>query len=160
MRIIAIDPGYARFGIAILEKQKGKEALIYSDCFETEKTETKPTRLLSIKKRLVGLLEKYHPEELATEKLYFSKNAKTALSVAESRGIIIGEASSRKIPVFEYNPAEIKIAVTGYGLSGKRQVQDMVCRLLALQKKDRLDDEYDAIAIGLAHFAIHKNGNS
>ena len=157
MIILSIDPGYERLGIAVLEKSpKQKEILLHSECFKTSAKIPYHKRLLLIGEKIKEIIEKFSPEILATEKLFFSKNQKTALLVAESRGVILYTASSLDLRIFEYTPAEIKIAVTGYGKSEKKQIIDMVKKLIVVPKTKNSDDEFDAIAIGLTHFAINK----
>jgi crossover junction endodeoxyribonuclease RuvC len=157
MIIISIDPGYERLGIAVIEKQpKQKEILLYSECFKTSAKLPHHERLTLIGNKIKEVIKKYKPEALATEKLFFSKNQKTALLVAEARGVILYSASSLGLEVFEYTPACIKIAVTGYGKSEKRQIIDMVKKLIVVPKEKNSDDEFDAIAIGLTHFATNK----
>ena len=155
MKILAIDPGYERLGIAVLEKiPKGKEILLYSECFKTSAKIPHHDRLTLIGNKIKEIIEKFQPEIMATEKLFFSTNRKTALLVAEARGVILYAASSSGLEIFEYTPACIKIAVTGYGRSEKRQVISMVKKLITVPKGKNSDDEFDAIAIGLTHFAI------
>ncbi len=157
MRIISIDPGYERLGIAVLEKEKkGKEVLIFSECFKTPSKLHHHERLSLIGNRIKEVIKKYKPEQLATEKLFFSGNQKTALLVAEARGVILYTGSSLGLQVFEYTPNNVKIAITGYGRSEKRQIIDMVKKLIVVTSKTNSDDEFDAIAIGLTHFAIHR----
>ncbi len=160
MRIIAIDPGYERLGIAVMEKiPKGKETLIYSDCFFTPKTKAHHERLAMVAEEIARIIIEYKPEALAIEKLFFSKNQKTALLVAEARGVILAECSRNDLKVFEYSPAEIKIAVTGHGASDKNQIIAMIPRLISLSNKPiKYDDEYDAIACGVTYFAHEKPG--
>ncbi len=156
MIILAIDPGYERLGIALLEKLlKQKEVLLYSECFKTSAKIPHHQRLALIGDKIKEIVKKYKPEVLATEKLFFSKNQKTALLVAEARGVILYTASSLGLKVFEYTPASIKIAVTGYGRSEKRQMIDMTKKLIVVPKGKNSDDEFDAIAIGLTHFATY-----
>lgn len=158
MKIISIDPGYERLGIAILEKlPKQKEVLLFSDCFKTSAKLPHNQRLNLIGNRVRDVIKEYKPEVLATEKLFFSGNQKTAMLVSEARGVILFAASSEGLEVFEYAPVEIKVAVTGYGKSEKRQVIEMVKRLIEVKKQTKSDDEFDAIAIGLTHFAIYRN---
>lgn len=154
---LAIDPGYGRMGVAVLERNNGKEALVFSECFETPADMNRPQRLAALQARLGELCDEHRPQELAIEKLFFSKNKKTALGVAEARGVIVSGAAVRGIRVFEYEPVQIKVAVTSYGKSDKKQVIAMVKRLMRMDKKAR-DDEYDAIAIGLTHLATSKRG--
>lgn len=157
MKILAIDPGYERLGLAILEKvPRGKEILLYSECFKTSAKIPHHERLTLIGNKIKEVIKKFKPEILATEKLFFSNNQKTALLVAEARGVILYSASSLGLPVFEYRPAEIKIAVTGYGKGEKKQIIDMVKKLIMVPAGKSSDDEFDAIAIGLTHFAINK----
>lgn len=157
MKIISIDPGYERLGVAIIEKlPKQKEILIFSECFKTSAKLPHHARLALIGNRIREVIEKYKPEALATEKLFFSGNQKTALLVAEARGVILYTGSSLGLSVFEYTPADIKIAVTGYGRSEKRQIIEMVKKLITVTSKTNSDDEFDAIAIGLTHYAIHR----
>lgn len=156
MRILAIDPGYERLGIAIIDKEKNsKEVLVFSTCFQTVKDLPHSTRLGQIKEEIETILTKYSPEVLAIETLFFSKNQKTALKVAEARGTVIATAASHGLEVCELSPADIKIAVTGYGKSDKEHVIAMVPKLITLSKKITYDDEYDAIAAGLTFFALH-----
>jgi len=157
MRIISIDPGYERLGVAIIERlPRQKEVLLFSECFKTSAKLPHHERLTLIGNHIKEVISKYQPEALATEKLFFSNNQKTAMTVAEARGVILYAASSSELTVFEYSPADIKIAVTGYGKSEKNQVISMVKKLITVDKETNSDDEFDAIAIGLTHFAIHR----
>jgi len=155
MRILAIDPGYERVGIAILEKnpRDKKETLLYSDCFKTSAKLAFVTRLAQIGEEIGRLIDEYQPQALAIETLFFSNNQKTAMRVSEARGVIIYTMASRGFPVHEYTPLQIKIAVTGHGKSDKRQVIAMAPRLIDIKKEISHDDEYDAIAIGLTCMA-------
>ncbi len=152
MRIFAIDPGYDRLGIAIMESGR-PEIVLYSDCFQTSKKISHPARLGAIQKEIEKLLNEFSPDSVATETLFFSKNRKTALAVAEVRGVILALAHNRGLPIFEYPPVQIKTAVTGYGASDKKQVAQLVHKLVRISKKPQYDDEYDAIAIGITFFA-------
>lgn len=158
MRILAIDPGYDRLGVAIVDREKGqKEVLIYSDCVQTTKTDSTPARIHVIGLSVKKIIKKFKPEALAIEKLYFSNNQKTALAVAEVRGVIMYEASCANIPIHEFTPSDIKIAVTGYGSATKDAVMKMVPKLIEMKKEKCLDDEMDAIALGitaLAHMQV------
>ena len=159
MKILAIDPGYERLGIAVIEKESNatKERIIFSDCIQTSSKEIHASRLAKIAEALKEIIDTYSPATLATEKLFFSKNQKTALLVAEARGVILAECARRGLRVFEYDPSAIKIAVTGHGKSDKRQVINMTQKLIRIEKTIKHDDEYDAIAIGLTYFATEGN---
>lgn len=147
---IAIDPGYDRLGIAVFE---GK-ALVHSECFIPPKGDL-VDRLLAVHDRARLMVQEFKPESLAIETLFFNKNQKTAIAVAEARGAIIVAARAEGVEVVEYSPQSVKIAVTGTGNAGKDAVIRMVERLLRLPEKKRFDDEYDAIALGLCH--VHHN---
>lgn len=157
MKIISIDPGYERLGIAVIEKEKGsKEILLFSECFKTSAKLPHHERLSLIGDRIKDVVKKWKPEQLATEKLFFSGNQKTALLVAEARGVILFTGSSLGLEIFEYTPNEIKIAISGYGKAEKNQMIDMVRKLIKVDSSKKSDDEFDAIAIGLTHFAISR----
>ncbi len=157
MRIIALDPGYERLGIAVLEKApRAKEALVYSDCFQTSKDLPHNERLGLVAAELERVIAEFGPKALALETLFFSVNQKTAIKVAEVRGVILAAAAKHGLKVFEYGPGQIKVAVTGHGKSDKKQVIAMVPRLLRIDKEIRFDDEYDAIAVGLTCFATER----
>ncbi len=155
MKILAVDPGYERLGLAILEKDSrgGQEILIASECFKTSSKLPHPERLGLIKKRLEEKITEHRPEALAIEKLFFAKNQKTALLVAEARGAIISTAQTAGLSVFEFTPSQIKSAVTGHGSSDKTAIIKMVEQLIRIEKTIKHDDEYDAIAVGLTFFA-------
>lgn len=157
MRILAIDPGYERLGIAVIEKSQGKkDHLIYSDCFRTSAKDTFETRLLQLGKEVEKIIEQYSPKGLAIENLFFSNNQKTAMRVAEVRGAILYLAARNNLTISEMSPLQIKLAVTGDGKSSKAQMIKMVHLLISIDKKNMLDDEYDAISAGIAFFALHK----
>jgi crossover junction endodeoxyribonuclease RuvC len=157
MKIISIDPGYERVGVAIIEKTGSKEELIFSDCIQTSAKIEHSKRLLAVGQEVASLIEKYQPSVLATESLFFKNNQKTAMKVSEARGVVIYEAQKAGLKIFEYTPLQIKIATTGYGKSEKNQVMEMVKRLIKINKTIKYDDEYDAIAVGLTFFATDSN---
>jgi len=150
-RVIAIDPGYERCGVAVLEKQQGKDVVLYSECIRTSVTLPFSERLLGVGEGISRIIDAWKPDALALETLYFSKNQKTAIAVAESRGVATYAAACAGLPLFEYSPGAIKVAVTGVGNADKKQVMVMVPKLVHLIKTDLIDDEYDAIAIGITH---------
>jgi crossover junction endodeoxyribonuclease RuvC len=155
MKVLAIDPGYDRLGLAVLEGSSGKETLLFSTCVTSDKKADFSDRLLSLGNAFTDLLEEYQPDSIAIETLFFNKNVKTALAVAEARGVFIFLAKKHQCVVHEFTPQEIKIATTGYGKSDKAAVIDMVKRLVKSAPKKALDDEYDAIAVGITCLAHH-----
>ena len=154
MNVLAIDPGFGRCGVAALSGDASRSVLHYSSCIETSKSDRFALRLLEVAKEVVRLIDIYKPDTIAIEELYFANNAKTALRVAEVRGMLIYIAVSRNISLVEYNPLSIKIALTGHGRASKEQVTKMVEKIIGKNnEKPMLDDEYDAIAVGLTALA-------
>ncbi len=149
MKVIGIDPGYERLGIAILEKENNKDILIHSECFQTDKKEDHSKRLFAIYKKLKEVIEEFKPDTGALETLFFANNQKTALKVAEVRGVILAVFENYNLNIQEFSPGAIKIGVTGYGKSDKTAVTKMIPLLVKIDKKIKFDDEFDAIAVGI-----------
>lgn len=158
MRIIAIDPGYERLGIAIVEKTI-KEELVFSECFKTKADFPFVERLELVGREVARVIEKFSPEALAIENLFIETNQKTAMRVAEVRGAILYQARLSGLAIYEYTPLQIKVATTGYGKATKTQVISMVKKLISGADLLKQDDEVDAIAIGLTHFAYIRPQN-
>ncbi|MCF7857306.1 MAG: crossover junction endodeoxyribonuclease RuvC [Candidatus Pacebacteria bacterium] len=156
MKVLAFDPGYDRLGVAVIERQYTKDILLHSSCLETDKKSELPDRLLLVGNEVTKLIEEYTPDAIAIETIFFNKNTKTAIGVAQARGIIIFLAKNAGCKVYEYGPQEIKVAVTGYGKSDKAAVIDMVKRLIVGAPEEALDDEYDAIAVGITALAHNR----
>lgn len=156
MKVLAIDPGYDRLGIAVLEGTGSAPVLVHSACVTTESADSLIDRLLHIGNTISVLLEEYKPDAVAVETLFFNKNAKTAIGVAEARGIIVFLGKRAGCDVREFGPQEIKVAVTGYGNSDKSAVISMVKRLIKNAPEVGHDDEYDAIAVGITALAHHR----
>ena len=153
MRVLAIDPGYGRCGVAILDKSDGKAVWVYSDCIETSAKQPFDERLTTVANECGRLIQKFLPTSLAMERLFFSSNQKTAMQVAEVRGAILHVASSLGLSTHEYTPGQIKSATTGSGRADKKQITAMIHLLLRVEKEIVRDDEYDAIAVGITHLA-------
>lgn len=151
-RVLAIDPGYDRLGIAVIEGNPSRPTLIMSDCVLPAKG-AREKRLAHVSSAVTDAIREYAPTALAIETLFFSANKKTAIGVAESRGAILAAAGLALLPIIECSPQQVKLAVTGHGGSDKEAVAAMIPRLLVLPKKKRLDDELDAIAIGITALA-------
>jgi len=156
MRVLAIDPGYDRIGVAIMEKKDNVEKLIHSECILTDKKAELTKRLFDLGTQIEALIEFYKPDALAIETLFFNTNQKTGIGVAQARGIIIYLALQAHCVIYEYGPQEIKVAVTGYGKSDKKAVIDMVKRLIENVPETAHDDEYDAIAVGITYLAHYR----
>lgn len=158
VRILGIDPGFDRLGVCILDKEGGKESLIFSTCITTSKKETFEKRLLSVGEALEKIIITYKPDELAIETLFFTNNQKTIITVAEVRGICIYLAHKHGSSLFEYSPPQIKSAIAGHGKASKEDIAFMVPKILKQPLLiNTLDDEIDAIAIALTHSANRQN---
>jgi len=155
MKILGIDPGFERLGIAILEKNKGdkKEVVVFSECFKTSAKLAFPERLLLIGEKVKKIIKKYKPDVLAIETLFITNNQKTVMHVSEARGVVIYEAINSGLQIFEASPPQIKMATTGYGKANKEQVTRMVKMLVNIDKNKKSDDEMDAVAVALTAFA-------
>lgn len=153
MRVLGIDPGYGRCGMAIVEREDGKDKLISSECVETKAGDEFVVRLSEITHRCAGLIDKFEPDCMAIEKLFFNANQKTAMRVAEARGALIQCATERGVEVFEYTPGQIKNATSGFGRADKKQIAAMLHLLIKIEKTIQHDDEYDAIAVAISHLA-------
>ena len=148
--ILGIDPGIARMGWGVVEEVRGKAQAVAYGCFETSKSMVHPARLAAVHKELTRLIKKYQPDRVAVEKLFFSKNVKTALRVGEARGVILMTCSALQASCVEISPKEVKQALTGYGGADKQQMQKMVQLMLGLKEIPRPDDAADALAIAVA----------
>ena len=127
--------------------------MIFSECFQTPKSAPFAERLYAVGDEIKNIIEKYSPQAVAIESLFFTNNQKTAMHVAEIRGVIMYETMKNKLQFAEYTPNQIKNAVTGDGRADKKQIFSMVTKLVKIDKKIEYDDEYDAIAIGITFLA-------
>ena len=157
MIILAIDPGVERLGIAILSKIDGRVACKMSDTITTEKNLVQRDRIGSIFTEINKVCRNFRPDQIVLERLFFAKNVKTAITVAQVQGIIYLIGYQLNIEVAEIAPNAIKSAVTGYGMADKKAVKKMIDLQVILPKKKRLDDEYDAIACGYAYLLTRRN---
>lgn len=181
MKILGIDPGYGKCGWAILAKQGKSEIrssnilgiknpkklqatscklhnpqLVACDCIETHKSKNFPDRLKEVYDGIQYVIKKYHPKELAIEELFWFKNKKTAMSVAQARGVIIAAAVNLNLKISEYTPLQVKQAVVGYGRADKSQIAKMISIHLNGQTVPKQDDTADAVAVGLTHLQTQK----
>lgn len=159
MRILGIDPGFERLGVAILEKNTTdpKEHVVFSECFKTPSSMPFAERIQLIGAEIREKIKKYRPEILAIETLFLTNNQKTVMRVAEARGVVLYEAVNAGLQIFELSPLQIKMSITGYGRADKKQILKMVKMLVKIEDSKNSDDELDAIAVALAGFAETKN---
>lgn len=151
MIILGIDPGFAIVGYGVLEYQNNKFRVLDYGAITTDAKTPMYDRFLSIYDDLNQVIEKYHPDFMAIEELFFNTNRTTAINVAQARGILLLSALKHGVKVFEYTPLQVKQAVAGYGRAEKQQVQQMVKLLLNLDKVPKPDDTADALAIAICH---------
>ena len=151
MRILGIDPGYAIVGYGIVDAKGCNFSTVSYGAITTCANTPFPARLKSIYDDICTIIEKYQPEELSIERLYFNTNTTTAIDVAQARGVIVMAAHSRGLKINEYTPLQVKQAVTGYGKAEKHQVMEMVKSLLHLKNLPKPDDTADALALALCH---------
>lgn len=151
LRILGIDPGLATMGFGVIDTLNGRSTVVDYGVVLTSKDETLPTRLAILEKGVKSLIEKYKPDEIALEELFFNNNVKTAIDVAQARGVILLTCVKECGRLFEYTPLQIKQALTGYGRAEKRQIQQMVTTFLGLKSIPRPDDAADGLAVALTH---------
>ena len=151
MRILGIDPGFAIVGWGIIDSERGNIRPVAYGAITTPAHTSLESRLLTIQRDLESLIEKYKPDEMAIEELFFNTNITTGIAVAEARGVILCTAHRLGIKISEYTPLQVKQAVVGYGKAEKHQVISMVTSLLKLPKPPKPDDAADAVAIAICH---------
>lgn len=149
MRILGIDPGTATTGFAILENINGNMRLLTYGCIKTDKTSPAQNRLQEISQDLDHLITKFKPNFASVEKLFFKTNVKTAISVAQARGVILQKITEHGLALKEYTPLEVKMLICGYGKADKKMVQQMVKIILNLAQIPKPDDAADAIALAI-----------
>lgn len=151
MRTLGIDPGTATTGWGVVDEINKKPVLVEYGVIKTSKHDPMSERLNVISHELKLLFDKFKPDSVAVEKLFFSSNVTTAIKVGEARGVILLTAGTNGITPFEYTPLQVKMALTGYGLADKKQIQYMVKNILGLKEVPKPDDAADAIAIAVCH---------
>lgn len=151
MIVLGIDPGIAIAGWALVSEEKGKVKLLSSGAITTSQSLSTPLRLLKLHKSLNKLIVSHKPDTASLESLFWGTNTKTALIVGQARGVVQLALTQEKIPITEYTPLQVKMALTGYGRADKNQIQQMVKTVLGLPKILTPDDVADAAAIALTH---------
>ena len=151
MRILGIDPGLAIVGWAVIDSDRGNLYPVAYGAITTAAHTDVESRLLTIKTDLETIIDKYHPDEMAIEELFFNTNITTGITVAEARGVILCTAHAKGVKISEYTPLQVKQAVVGYGKAEKHQVIAMVTSILKLKKAPKPDDTADAVAIAICH---------
>lgn len=147
--VLGLDPGFGRLGFGAIEVVRGKTRVLDCGIISTDKDTPFGERLVQLADDLETLFQALKPSHIVVEKLFFTKNAKTAMQVAEARGVILYLAAKRRIPVSEYTPSQVKSAVTGDGKADKKAIQKMVKIMLGLKSAPKIDDAADALALAL-----------
>lgn len=155
MRILGIDPGYAILGYGIVDFDNNHFKVIDYGAITTDKDQPMPERLKELYSGISSIIDLYRPDMAAVEELFFNKNVKTAILVAQARGAVITAITNKDIELFEYTPLQIKQALVGYGRAEKNQVQQMVKIILNLDKVPKPDDVADALAVAVTHGNSH-----
>ena len=151
MIVIGIDPGTAITGYGVIDKQGDKLFFLECGAIKTQSSADAPTRLVSIYNDFNALIDRYRPDEIATERLFFTNNTTTGIPVGRALGVILLSIAQHGLPWTEYTPTQVKNAVVGVGNADKKQVQFMVTRLLSLSETPKPDDAADALAIAICH---------
>jgi crossover junction endodeoxyribonuclease RuvC len=166
--VLGIDPGYDRCGVSVVGGSANRPVLLYSTCIQTDKAQEFSQRLFELYKKLSDIVEEYKPNEASIEDIFIITNQKTAIKVAEARGVCMLTCQMMGLKVYEYTPLQVKSSLTGYGRADKSQVEFIVRKLLKLEKNpefaenkvlknNKKDDEIDAIAIAMTHFFLHRD---
>jgi len=147
--VLGIDPGTARLGYGVVAREGSALSMVGYGCLETTNDRPPEQRLLIIHAGLTDLILEHRPEAVGVERLFFNKNVQTAFAVGQARGVVLLVAAQFGLPVLEYGPHEVKLAVTGYGRAPKQQVQRMVQLVLSMSELPRPDDAADALAVAV-----------
>jgi len=151
MRILGIDPGYAIMGWGVIEKKGSVFYPIAYGAVTTDKDVPMPDRLKMLYNGLMDVISEYRPDEASIEELYFNDNAKTAIFVGQARGVAVLSCTNSGLSIYEYTPLQIKTTITGFGRAEKKQVQQMVTKILKLDEIPKPDDVADALAAAICH---------
>ncbi|MBE6774793.1 MAG: crossover junction endodeoxyribonuclease RuvC [Ruminococcaceae bacterium] len=157
MVILGIDPGYAIVGYGVISYRNNHFSVIDYGAITTDAKTPFNERLESIFDELTAIIEKHSPEAMAIEKVFYNSNAKTVIDVSQARGVIMLAAQKKGLPAYEYTPLQVKQSVVGYGRAEKKQVQEMIRRILGLERVPKPDDTADALAMAVCH--AHASGS-
>ena len=151
LRIMGVDPGIAIVGVGVVDKTGNSYRDVFHGAVTTPAHTPIERRLMDIYIQLNGLLDKYRPDAMSIEELFYNNNAKTVIAVGQARGVILLAATQAGVPIFEYTPLQVKQALTGYGRAEKKQIQQMMKAMLGLEAVPKPDDVADALAIAVCH---------
>lgn len=157
LRILGVDPGFGRTGLGIVDVKGGEAEYVWHEVIETEKEEAFADRLQTVRNDLAEAIRRYKPDGAAVESLFFQTNVRTAMKVGMARGVILLALADAGLPIVEITPNQVKQGIAGYGNADKKQVEEMVCRLLRLKAAPKLDDASDALALAIVGGLLLKN---
>lgn len=151
MRVLGIDPGLALVGYGVVDFEGSRLKVLECGCIQTLPSSTLPERLEIIEEQLDRIIKEFRPDDVAMEELFFNQNKTTGIQVAQARGVQILTCTKNGLPIYEYTPSQVKMAITGYGRASKRQMQESIKRLLRLDAIPKPDDAADALCIAVSH---------
>jgi len=157
LRILGVDPGFGRTGLGVIDLEHGEPAYVWHSVIDTPADEVFVDRLKAVRNDLAECIRRFTPSVACVESLFFQSNAKTAMKVGMARGVILLAIADANIPIVEVTPNQVKQGITGWGNADKRQVTDMVTRLLKLSEPPKPDDAADALALAIVGGAVWKN---
>jgi len=157
VKILGIDPGTGIVGFGCIEKKSSTLKLIDAGVITTPKNQATEIRLLAIYEEIKQLMAEFTPDWVSVERLFFARNVTTAMTVSQARGVILLAAVQSNVPIAEYTPLQIKMAITGYGRAEKKQMQEMVKAILKLDHIPKPDDAADALAVAITHVQFIKS---
>ena len=158
MRILGVDPGFAIVGVGVIDYEGNRFSVVDYGAITTNAGEAMPDRLKKVYDELIEVIDRVKPDAMAIEELFFNSNQKTAINVAQARGVLVLAAKNRGVPIYEYTPLQVKQAVVGYGRAEKNQIQQMVKTILKLERVPKPDDTADALALCVCH--AHSSGSA
>jgi crossover junction endodeoxyribonuclease RuvC len=156
MHVLGIDPGIGRTGWGIISLEKNQVKVVSYGCIETDKKLSHEERLVVLYNELQEIISAYTPQTVGIEELFFNTNVTTAISVGQARGVILLAATQHDLPIASYTPSQVKMALSGYGKADKKQVGEMVKKLLKLSHIPTPDDTADALAVAITHAFSYK----
>ena len=158
MRVLGVDPGFGRTGLGVIDLQKGEPVHVWHSCIDTPADESFTDRLKAVRNDLTEAVRRFEPQVACVEALFFQTNAKTAMKVGMARGVILLALADLDLPIVEVTPNQVKQGIAGYGGADKRQVGDMVARLLKLSEVPKPDDAADALALAIVGAYVYRSG--
>lgn len=157
LRVLGVDPGFGRTGLGVIDLLSGDATHIWHDVIETGKDQDFSERLQAVRNDLVEAIRRFQPECAIVESLFFQTNVKTAMKVGMARGVILLALADAGLPIVELTPNQVKQGIAGYGSADKKQVQEMVIRLLHLTRVPKLDDASDALALAIVGGFVYRS---